>query len=98
MAGVDVMVTPTMTTPAERTDEMDPVGWIERASFTGQWNLVGLPALAVPCGFSAGGLPLSMQVVAKPFAEATALRVGDAYQRLTDWHLQLPPVSTPAAA
>jgi aspartyl-tRNA(Asn)/glutamyl-tRNA(Gln) amidotransferase subunit A len=98
MAGVDVLVTPTMTTPAERTDEMDPVAWIERPSFTGQWNLTGMPALAVPCGFSAGGLPLSMQLVAKPFDEAAALRVGDAYQQLTDWHLRVPPVAAAALA
>ena len=62
-------------------------------SFTGVWNLVGLPALAVPCGFSSSGLPLSMQIVGKPFDEATVLRVGDAYQRAVDWQLRVPPIA-----
>src|SRR5262249_24897859 len=44
------------------------------------------PACAVPCGFSAQGLPIGMQVVGRPFDEATVLRVADAYQRLSDWH------------
>ena len=57
------------------------------------WNLIGLPALAVPCGFSSTGLPLSMQIVGKPFDETTVLRVGDAYQQLTDWHLRVPPIA-----
>ena len=65
-------------------------GRLTQPSFTGPWNLVGQPALAIPCGFSASGLPLSMQIVGKPFDEATVLRVGDAYQQLTDWHLRMP--------
>jgi aspartyl-tRNA(Asn)/glutamyl-tRNA(Gln) amidotransferase subunit A len=66
--------------------------------FTGQWNLAGLPALALPCGFGSTTLPLSMQIVGKPFAEATVLKAGDAYQQLTDWHLRVPPIAAPVAA
>lgn len=55
-------------------------------------NYLGLPALAVPCGF-ANGLPVGFQLVGKPFAEALLLRVGDAYQRVTDWHKKLPPLA-----
>jgi len=52
----------------------------------------------VPCGSSVGGLPLSMQVIGRPFAEADVLRVADAYQGLTGWHLRQPQVTaTPAA-
>lgn len=91
-AEVDVIVTPSMLTPAERIDEMDMQKRILGPSFTGQWNLAGLPAVAVPCGFSESGLPLSMQIVAGPFAEATALSMADAYQQLTDWHLRVPPI------
>jgi aspartyl-tRNA(Asn)/glutamyl-tRNA(Gln) amidotransferase subunit A len=98
MADLDVLVTPTSTTPAEKIDEMDMDRRMLGASFTGMWNLIGLPALAVPCGFSSTGLPLSMQIVGKPFDEATVLRVGDAYQRVVDWHLRVPPIAVEVAA
>ncbi len=51
-----------------------------------------------PVGFGAGRLPLSMQVVGRPFAEGTVLRVVDAYQRRTDHHLQVPPIAATVAA
>jgi aspartyl-tRNA(Asn)/glutamyl-tRNA(Gln) amidotransferase subunit A len=97
MADVDVLVTPTSTTPAEKIADMDMVKRMLGVGFTGVWNLVGLPALAVPCGFSASGLPLSMQIVGKPFDEATVLRVGDAYQRTVDWQLRVPPLAQATA-
>jgi aspartyl-tRNA(Asn)/glutamyl-tRNA(Gln) amidotransferase subunit A len=98
MADLDVLVTPTSATPAEKIADMDMQRRLLGASFTGMWNLIGLPGLAVPCGFSSSGLPLSMQVVGKPFDEATVLRVGDAYQQLTDWHLRVPPIATAVPA
>jgi aspartyl-tRNA(Asn)/glutamyl-tRNA(Gln) amidotransferase subunit A len=98
MADVDVLVTPTATTPAEKISEMDMQRRLLGPSFTGMWNLIGLPALAVPCGFSSTGLPLSMQIVGKPFDEATVLRAGDAYQRLVDWQLRVPPIAIQVAA
>jgi aspartyl-tRNA(Asn)/glutamyl-tRNA(Gln) amidotransferase subunit A len=54
------------------------------------FSLAGIPALVVPCGFGANDLPISLQIAAKPFAEATVLRIGDAYQQATDWHLRAP--------
>jgi aspartyl-tRNA(Asn)/glutamyl-tRNA(Gln) amidotransferase subunit A len=98
MRDLDVLVTPTSTTPAEKIADMDMQRRLLSASFTGMWNLIGLPALAVPCGFSSTGLPLSMQIVGKPFDEATVLRVGDAYQQLVDWQLQVPPIAMQVAA
>jgi aspartyl-tRNA(Asn)/glutamyl-tRNA(Gln) amidotransferase subunit A len=95
-ADVDVLITPTMLTPAPKAADMRLESTIDMPSFTGLWNLSGLPACATPVGFSSGGLPLSMQVVAKPFDEATTLRVADAYQRITDWHLQAPAVAVSA--
>jgi aspartyl-tRNA(Asn)/glutamyl-tRNA(Gln) amidotransferase subunit A len=53
-------------------------------------NYLGVPALALPCGFDARGLPISLQLVARPFAEATLLAAGRAYQRETDWHSRMP--------
>jgi len=58
--------------------------------FTRPFNLTGHPAASVPCGFTAEGLPMGLQIVGRPFDEATVLRVADAYQRLTDWHTRRP--------
>jgi aspartyl-tRNA(Asn)/glutamyl-tRNA(Gln) amidotransferase subunit A len=90
---LDVLITPTSITTAPKRADMSPEKQLGGSSFTGQWNLTGLPAMAIPCGFGEGGLPLSMQIVGKPFAEATVFKVGDAYQRLTDYHLQVPPIA-----
>jgi aspartyl-tRNA(Asn)/glutamyl-tRNA(Gln) amidotransferase subunit A len=54
-------------------------------------NYLGVPALVLPCGFDANGLPIGLQLVARPFAEATLLRAGHALQRATDWHRRVPP-------
>jgi len=53
-------------------------------------NFLGVPALVVPCGLDSNGLPISLQLVGRPFAEATLLAAGRAYQRETDWHTRLP--------
>jgi aspartyl-tRNA(Asn)/glutamyl-tRNA(Gln) amidotransferase subunit A len=55
-------------------------------------NLTGLPTLALPCGFSASGLPLSLQLAGRPFEEATVLRAGHAYEQATPWHTRHPSV------
>ena len=55
-------------------------------------SLANIPALAVPCGFSDEGLPLSLQIAGRPFAETTVLRAGHAYEQATDWHTRRPPV------
>jgi aspartyl-tRNA(Asn)/glutamyl-tRNA(Gln) amidotransferase subunit A len=50
-----------------------------------------LPALSLPCGFSNDGLPIGLQIVGRPFDEATVLRVGHAYEQATEWHRRRPP-------
>jgi len=65
-----------------------------RRSFTTPAALAGLPALAVPCGFDAAGLPLSLQVIGRRFEDATVLRVGHAYEQATAWHRRRPPLPT----
>lgn len=54
-------------------------------------NYLGLPAVALPCGFSADGLPIGLQLVGRPWSEKLLLRVADAFQRISDWHLRHPP-------
>ncbi|HTF08046.1 MAG TPA: amidase [Asanoa sp.] len=93
----DVIITPSAPTPAERAADLSPSKRLQVVSYTGHWNLTGLPAVAIPVGFSTSGLPLSMQIVGKPFAEATVLKVADALQQITDWHLAMPPVDALAA-
>lgn len=86
----DVLVTPTLATAPPPLRTLSASERLEAPSFTSPWNFAGLPAVAIPAGFTASGLPLSVQIVGRPFAEATVLAVADAYQRVTDWHLRLP--------
>jgi len=94
---VDLIITPTSSVAGWKIDELDSMADRFGAMHTGYWNALGNPALALPMGFSgqprAGGLPLSLQIIGRPFTESLVLRAGDAYQRVTDWH-----VLTPAAA
>jgi aspartyl-tRNA(Asn)/glutamyl-tRNA(Gln) amidotransferase subunit A len=89
---VDVLATPTTPKPATPfTVAYDPELGFPRSNMA-PFNLTGLPTLAVPCGFSASGLPLSLQLSGRPFEEATVLRVGHAYEKATAWHTRRPPV------
>jgi aspartyl-tRNA(Asn)/glutamyl-tRNA(Gln) amidotransferase subunit A len=56
-------------------------------------NLAGLPAISVPCGMTAGGLPIGLQVVGRAWAEARVLQIARAYERVTDWHARRPPLA-----
>ena len=58
--------------------------------FNNPFNLTGLPAVSVPCGFGSAGLPVGLQIVGKPFDEAGVLRLAHAYQTQTDWHKKRP--------
>jgi aspartyl-tRNA(Asn)/glutamyl-tRNA(Gln) amidotransferase subunit A len=89
---VDLIATPTSPKPAPTFTTMwDPSLGFPRSN-TPPFNLSGLPALALPCGFARAGLPLSLQLAGRPFDEATVLRAGHAYQGATDWHRRRPPV------
>jgi aspartyl-tRNA(Asn)/glutamyl-tRNA(Gln) amidotransferase subunit A len=97
LARHDVLLAPATPVTAPRIDERDTTlgdGPSDIRSalirLTRPFNFSGHPTCSVPCGFSGGGLPIGMQIVGRPFDEATVLRVGDAYQRLTDWHARRP--------
>ncbi len=90
MQDVDVLIAPTALGAAPEFETYDPDSMRRLPSFMSIWNLVGLPAASIPCGFSSAGLPIGMQIVGKAFDEGTVLRVGDAYQQLTDWHRRTP--------
>ncbi|MFP5380309.1 MAG: Asp-tRNA(Asn)/Glu-tRNA(Gln) amidotransferase subunit GatA, partial [Vicinamibacteria bacterium] len=91
-ASVDVVAMPTTPTPAFRLGEKvdDPLQMYLADVFTVSANLAGLPAISVPCGFSAARLPIGLQLTGRQWDEATILRAADAYQRDTDWHLAAP--------
>jgi aspartyl-tRNA(Asn)/glutamyl-tRNA(Gln) amidotransferase subunit A len=95
----EVIITPTCTTGAPTYEELEHDGILGLMAtvHTTYWDGVGNPALVVPMGFDAGGLPLSMQIAGRPFDEPSVLRVGDAYQQATDWHLRVPSWAADAA-
>jgi len=79
-----------MPTPPFRLGEKaaDPLQMYLSDIFTVSANLAGLPGISVPCGFSDEGLPIGFQLMGRMFDEATLLRVADAYERSTEWHLK----------
>ena len=97
---VDVLVLPTgpvtappvESVPGVQNKEHALTGLAGRISFTGPFNLAGTPALSVPCGFSSSGMPMGLQIVGRPFAEETVLRVAHAYEQTTEWHNRRAPV------
>jgi aspartyl-tRNA(Asn)/glutamyl-tRNA(Gln) amidotransferase subunit A len=88
----DVLILPTTPIPAP---VLEGENAIERARqltrFTSPFNLTGLPALTVPCGFTKDGLPIGLQIVSRAWNEAGVLRTGYAFQQATDWHTRVCP-------
>lgn len=96
---VDVVVGPTTPITAWKRGEWTvQVGGKPESVLAASWrftypyNLTGLPALSVPCGFDRDGLPIGLQIAGRPFDEATVLRVGHAYERAHDWKARRPPL------
>jgi aspartyl-tRNA(Asn)/glutamyl-tRNA(Gln) amidotransferase subunit A len=88
--GIDALLTPTTGTTAVPVDEVDQTKG--PAHFTRFGNFLDLCAVALPNGMDAGGLPTSLQIMCRGYDEATALRIGWAYQNATVWHLRRPPL------
>jgi len=89
----DVLAGPTSPTPAFRLGEKasDPLAMYLADVYTISVNLGGLPALSIPCGFSAAGLPIGLQLIGPLFGEARLLQAARLYERETDWHTREPP-------
>ena len=87
---VDVIAAPTMPTPAWKIGEWvdDPLSMYLSDVLTLPCNLAGLPGMSVPCGFTASGLPIGLQLLAKHFNEETLLTVARAYEQAQKWRLQ----------
>ena len=98
MESVHVLAVPTITIVAPRIGEQEvKIGRsienvrvaLLRLTFPG--NLAGLPAISLPCGFSPEKLPIGLQLIGRPFDEATLLRVALAFEQFTPWHKMFPP-------
>jgi aspartyl-tRNA(Asn)/glutamyl-tRNA(Gln) amidotransferase subunit A len=83
---------------APRLADYRSVSFWQRPSLLTAWNVTGQPVLALPNGFGRQGLPLGMQIVGRPFDEATIFRVGHAYERATAWHARRPSLVAGATA
>jgi aspartyl-tRNA(Asn)/glutamyl-tRNA(Gln) amidotransferase subunit A len=89
---VDVLIAPVAPTPAFKVGEKtsDPLQMYLSDVFTVPINLAGIPGISIPCGFTAAGLPIGLQIVGKPFDEQTMLRLAYAFEQHTDHHRRKP--------
>ena len=91
LAAFDAILLPTTPITAPRRGGQDAVAAAATlTAYTSPFNLTGVPALSLPCGFDGQGLPIGLQLVARPWAEAMLLRVARAYERATSWHDRRP--------
>ena len=96
---IDVLFTPTTPLTAPKIgqatvllDGQEEDTRLASTRFVRGINVVGFPALSIPCGFDKGGLPIGLQIVGKPFDEVTILRVGAVLEDATDFHRLSPPI------
>jgi aspartyl-tRNA(Asn)/glutamyl-tRNA(Gln) amidotransferase subunit A len=95
---IDAVVAPTVPITTMRADRLGSI--LPGTTASAFWslnhhcllaNVVGIPSLSVPVGFSRNGLPIGMQLMGRPFTEAVLLNIGTAYQAVTAWHAMQPP-------
>src|SRR5436190_12862499 len=89
-AGLDIVLCASQTGEAPKIDEVPKWDTFAAPSFTMPFNVTGYPAITVCAGFGAGGLPVAIQLVGKPFAEATVFRVADAFEKATPFRDRRP--------
>jgi aspartyl-tRNA(Asn)/glutamyl-tRNA(Gln) amidotransferase subunit A len=91
---VDLVLSPMVATEVPRADDARGIVAVSAAIMRNAWGwaAAGVPALALPCGFSPDGMPIGLQLAAGHWRDDVVLRAGHAYQRCTDWHMRLPPL------
>ena len=97
MAGRDAILTPTLPITAAPVVDVDEAT-TPLATFTRAANYLGACALSLPAGLSRAGLPIGVQLMGAPFADATLVRIGRAFQRETSWHVRTPDLHALAPA
>ena len=95
--GVDLLITPTQRAPAgliippqRGATPAGGGGGGGALNNTAAFNIYGLPTISIPCGFTADGLPIGLQISGAPFAEATVIALAHTYEQVTDWHARRP--------
>jgi aspartyl-tRNA(Asn)/glutamyl-tRNA(Gln) amidotransferase subunit A len=94
---VDLLVTPTVPVPPFPITDLTSVDTarpreLQMLRNTRPINMLGLPTISVPCGFTADGLPIGMQITGAPWAEASVLHLAYAYEQATGWHRRIPTI------
>jgi aspartyl-tRNA(Asn)/glutamyl-tRNA(Gln) amidotransferase subunit A len=97
MREVDILLTATTGGEAPLIENVPKWGGLDKPNFLMPFNLSGLPAMSICIGFGANGMPLAMQLVAKPFAEPTIFRVAHAYEKLSTWRSHRPALASVVA-
>lgn len=94
----DALLAPVLSFPVPKLSEVDVSGGPDMMRILDEFtrmmrpvNVLGLPALALPCGLTGNGLPCGMQLIGRPFSESLLYRLGAGYQGATDWHERRPP-------
>ena len=90
MQGYDLVLTASAAAEAPEITDVPKWGNFVRPGFTLPFNVTGQPALSVCAGYGEGGLPLSIQIAGKPFADATVLAAGHAYETAHAWRQRRP--------
>jgi aspartyl-tRNA(Asn)/glutamyl-tRNA(Gln) amidotransferase subunit A len=89
----DFLITPTTPIAAPTIEGHDAVEQAARLTrFTAPFNLAGLPALSVPCGFTGEGLPIGLQIISRAWGESKVLNIGHAFEQATEWHKRMPTI------
>ncbi len=97
MADLDILVSASQPAEAPPIDAVPKWAMLDRPNLTAPFNVTGYPAISVCTGFGEGGLPVSMQLIAKPFEEPTLFRAAHAYETATEWRDRRPAMAREAA-
>jgi len=89
---LDLLITPTMAGPPSTIEPIEQSAGLDPGRTRNTWpfDVSGLPAITVPCGFTSAGLPIGLQIVGPPFGEPAVLAMAHAYEQASDWHTRRP--------
>ncbi|HEY2620827.1 MAG TPA: amidase family protein [Acetobacteraceae bacterium] len=98
MAGYDILVSASQATEAPKITDVPKWSTMDKPSLAMPFNLTGYPAMSVPTGFGVGGLPVSMQLIGRPFTEAVLFQAGHAYETAASTRKRRPTIALAEAA